>query len=173
MTKSPHTVAVESLCDSSEDNERTQNILVHLTDTDADEQLVREARAYAAGIGGQLVLLSVMTSREFEERRRAYTQIRDLPRYTLPMAIEKHRQSAERNGRSVLNSLDIEYTAVGLLAANPSRCSLPRRHTTADTFSSWTGRDHCFVVSQATVCGQSLADSMVPSLRYRIRTIYD
>ena len=113
MTKSPPTVAVESLRDNSDDNERTQNVLVHLTDTDADEQLVCEARAYAAGVGGHLVLLSVMPSCEFAERRRAYAQIRDLPEYTLPMAMEKHRRSAERSGRSVLNSLDIEYTAVG------------------------------------------------------------
>lgn len=113
MERSVSTVTVESLRNGSSINESAQNVLVNLTDTAVDQRLIREAGAYASGTGSRLVLLSVMPSGEFAERQRAYTQIRDLPRYTIPKARERHRQNAVRSGREALDSLDIEYTAVG------------------------------------------------------------
>jgi nucleotide-binding universal stress UspA family protein len=113
MAKSASTVAVESLRDGSSINESAQNVLVVLTDTHVDQRLIHEAGAYARGIGSRLVLLSVMPSREFAERQQAYAQIRDFPTYALSQAEEKHRQKAVQSGLETLDSLDIEYTAVG------------------------------------------------------------
>ena len=113
MMESATTVAAESLRNGSSINESAQNVLVVLTDTTVDQRLIREAGTYAASIDGRLVLLSVMPSDEFAEYQQAYAQIRDLPQYSLPKAREKHRQNAARSGQEALNSLDIEYTAVG------------------------------------------------------------
>jgi nucleotide-binding universal stress UspA family protein len=115
MSKSLSTATLGALQSGSSIDARSQNVLVTLTGTEIDHRLVREAGTYAAGTGGQLVLLSVMPSREFADRQRVFAQIRDLPRYTLPKAEEKRRQIAAQIGREALDPLGIDYIAIGLV----------------------------------------------------------
>lgn len=115
MSESLSTATVRALQSDSSIDSRSQNVLVTLTGTEIDHRLVHEAGTYAAGTGGQLVLLSVMPSREFADRQRVFSQISDLPRYTLPKAEEKHRQTAARIGQEALDPLGIDYATVGLV----------------------------------------------------------
>lgn len=115
MARSSPTVAVESLSNSVTTDDCSRNVLVHLTGTDADQRLVREAGRYVAGSGGELVLVSTLSSDEFVDRQHSYASISALPTYTLNRARESRRQRAHRTGHRALESLGIDYTAVGMV----------------------------------------------------------
>jgi len=115
MAQSPPTVAVESFSNTGAIDDSSRNVVVHLTGTDADQRLVREAGRYVAGSGGELVLVSTLSSNEFVDRQQSYASISALPTYTLNRARESRRQRAHRTGRRALESLEIDYTAVGMV----------------------------------------------------------
>ncbi|WP_423746543.1 universal stress protein [Haladaptatus sp. SPP-AMP-3] len=98
-------------------DDHSPNLLVTLTGTEIDHRLVREAGAYATGRGSQLVLLRVMSEREFAGRQGVYARIKDLPEYTLVQAEERGRLSAARIGHEALVAVDVEFTAVGVVGS--------------------------------------------------------
>ena len=135
MAQFPPTVAVESLSNTDTIDDSSRNVLVHLTGTDADQRLVREAGRYVTGSGGELVLVSVLSSSEFVERQRSYASLSALPTYTLNQAKESRRQRAHRTGRRALESLGIDYTAVGMVGdETDSLLTAARRHDCGHLF---------------------------------------
>jgi K+-sensing histidine kinase KdpD len=135
MAQLSSTVAVEPLSDAGMSDDSSHNVLVHLTGTDADQRLVREAGRYVAGTGGELVLVSVLSSKEFVERQHRYASLSALPTYTLNQAKESRRQRALRAGRHALDSLEIDYTPVGMVG-DETKCLLTaaRRHDCGHLF---------------------------------------
>jgi hypothetical protein len=161
MAQSSPTVAVETLSDTITTDDSSRNVLVHLTGTEIDHRLVREAGRHLAGTGGKLVLVNILPSEEFTERQQAYASISALPAYTLDQAKESRRQRAHQIGRHALEPLEIDYTAVAMVGRETGCCSLRRRDTTVITSFSPSDHSHCFVVSsfEASV-RQSLTSSM-------------
>jgi hypothetical protein len=121
MAKSPATVTVEAFDDTVMIDDRSRNVLVHLTGTETDQRLIREAGTYVAGTGGKLVLVSIMATGEFTERQRAYAPIAHLPTYSIRQAEESCRQNALKLGQQALEPLGIDYTAVGMVGRETDR----------------------------------------------------
>lgn len=109
------TGTVEALHNGVDPDDRARNVLVPLTGSEIDHRLAAEAGRYAACTGGHVVLVSVMSSREFATQQRALARITALPQYTLSHAREKQHRIATRIGREVLDPLGFDYTAVGLV----------------------------------------------------------
>jgi hypothetical protein len=103
------------------------NVLVILTGTMADHRIVAEAGHFVAGTGGRLVLLRVLSPREFSDRQRAYAQLEILPWYSRDQAEEAGRLAADRVGYGALSDLDVEYTAVGSVGREVEQALLTAR----------------------------------------------
>lgn len=115
MVKSPPRVSVEALHDTVTIDDRSRNVLVLLTGTEADRRLVREAGTYVAGTGGNVVLVSLMTPSEFTERQQAYAPIDHLPTFSVRRAEDACRQDALHVGHETLGPLGIDFTPVGMV----------------------------------------------------------
>lgn len=113
MATSPRTVTVGALPTAPDVNDRSRNVLAVLTGTAVDHRLVREAGTYVSRTGGRLVLLSLMSPREFAHRQRAYAGIASLSPYSLDQAEDTQRRIAARVGREALGPLGIDFTLAG------------------------------------------------------------
>jgi nucleotide-binding universal stress UspA family protein len=121
MAKSHATAPVEALDDTALIDDRARNVLVHLTGSEIDHRLIREAGMYVTGTGGKLVLVNIMTPKEFTERQQAYAQIPHLPTYTVCQAEESCRRHIFEIGRRALESLGIDYIVVGTVGRETGR----------------------------------------------------
>lgn len=121
MAKSPTTVTVETIDGAAMIDDRSRNVLVHLTGTDIDHRLLREAGTYVAGTGGKLVLVSIMPMDEFTNRQQAYAPIDHLPTYSVSQAKESGKYRALQIAHQALRPLGIDYTAVGMVGRENDR----------------------------------------------------
>ena len=88
--------------------------LVVVTPGERGRRLLREAGAYAAGTGAELVLLTVVPEREFEEKRRAVAGIGSSDAvYTLEQAEESAERGAMTLADEELTGVDVTYRPVG------------------------------------------------------------
>ncbi|KZN22982.1 hypothetical protein A4G99_15750 [Haladaptatus sp. R4] len=115
MDKSRAKAPAEAFDDTAAIDDRARNVLVHLTGSEIDQCLIREAGTYVTGTGGKLVLVNTMAPNEFMERQQAHAQIDHLPTYTICQAEESCRQHALKRGRQALVAFGIDYTAVGMV----------------------------------------------------------
>jgi len=89
--------------------------LVVVDDTDEHRQMLREAGELAAGVGASLVLLTTMTSEEFEEDAAAIESIAQMEHtgYDEGTAVEAARKFARETADDVLEGLELETKAIG------------------------------------------------------------
>ncbi|MEF8790862.1 MAG: universal stress protein [Haloarculaceae archaeon] len=87
-----------------------RSALVLVGYTEPARRLLRHAGEHARGCGLDLVLLSVMPSREYQARDLSRLQIPhlDLP-YTVEAAQDEGARHARRLAREVLGDLDVDY----------------------------------------------------------------
>jgi nucleotide-binding universal stress UspA family protein len=96
--------------------------LVVVTPTDRSRELVREAGAFAEGVGAKLILLAVTPEDEYEETQSA---VADIGSDDVVYGLEQAEESAERLARRVANEtlgdLDVEYEIVGAVGREARR----------------------------------------------------
>lgn len=84
--------------------------LVVIGFTEPDRRLLRHAGRQAQGCDMELVLLTIMPNKEFQERDQARLAIPRLEMpYTVGAAQDEGRQHARRLARDILASFDISY----------------------------------------------------------------
>lgn len=95
--------------------------LVVLGHTNADRRLLRAAGQSALGRDAELILLTIMPSKEFEERDRARLAIPhlDLP-YSVGAAEEEGKRHANELAAETLGDLDVSYEAVSAVGREAS-----------------------------------------------------
>lgn len=79
------------------------------------DRITREAGELAGGVGAELVLLHVTSENEYEEDRKAMTDIDSIEggSYDIGQAVEGARQFAHDLGSQVLRNIDVEFKATG------------------------------------------------------------
>jgi nucleotide-binding universal stress UspA family protein len=89
--------------------------LVVVDDSDRHRKLLREAGELAAGVGTDLVLLSVMSEEEFEEDMETIETIAGVENigYGSEDVFEAAENFAEGIAQEELEDIDVEYDAVG------------------------------------------------------------
>lgn len=93
-------------------------LLVVIDPLDTEGHLLHEAAAHARGTGSDLVVLSVMSSADYDARARAVNGLRDLDfRYTYDMAVESSRHVALKLAQEALDGIGVEFTAIGYVGA--------------------------------------------------------
>jgi nucleotide-binding universal stress UspA family protein len=121
-----------------------KRILVVVDETDASRRLVRTAGDISASMGGELVILNVMSTTEFMSRQQASEAIPALQRengyYHLDHAKEQAAQVARRSGSEELADLGVSYTSVGIVGDRTDSIL-----TTAERY----GCEHVFLTSQS------------------------
>lgn len=125
-------------------------------DTDESGHLVREAGELTAGVGAELLVLSVTPEDDYgavrESRQRAGSQ----HVYSIDQAVEDARQTAESIARDALADLDVDYEAVGSVGPVTDRIL-----TTAAECEC----DHIFIVGrQRSPTGKALFGDVAQSV---------
>lgn len=89
--------------------------LVIVEDSDRHRELLREAGELAAGVGAELVLLSVLTEDEFESDLKTYETIANVENvgFGQETIIDTAESFARSLATEVFEGLDVEYEAVG------------------------------------------------------------
>ena len=111
---------------------------------DADEavdRITREAGELAAGVDASLVLLHVTSEDDYEENRKAMSDITGMEggTYDISQASEGAREFAQDLGEQVLRNIDVEYEAVGAVGKKYEKIL-----QTAEDY----GCDHIFIVGR-------------------------
>ena len=92
----------------------SQPILVVIDPTDTAGHLLQEAAAHARGTGSDLIVLSVMSTADYEARAEALNDLRQLNLYyTYDHAVDASYNVAERLALEALGDSDVEFTAIG------------------------------------------------------------
>jgi nucleotide-binding universal stress UspA family protein len=84
-----------------------------VTEDEASKQVVREAGELAAGVGVELVLLTVIPEEEYDRKREAMEDAGSTTPYTLSQAEQNARRTARSVAEEVLDDVDVEYEVLG------------------------------------------------------------
>lgn len=115
-----------------------ERALVVIDGRTGDEQLLEEAGELAAGVNGDLVVLSITPEEEYQGRRQSRKRAGGHT-HSIDQATEDARQKAESLARQVLGDLDIEYESVGSVGEPTDRIlDVANNH----------GCDHVFLVGR-------------------------
>lgn len=89
--------------------------LVVVDDTDRHRELLREAGELAAGVGADLVLLSVMTEDEYEQDMETFESIAGIEHIGFgdEQIMEVAENFVESIAREELSGIDVDYEIVG------------------------------------------------------------
>lgn len=89
--------------------------LVVVDDTDRHRSLLREAGELAAGVGAELVLLSVMTEEEYEQNMEALESIAGIEHigFGEEQIMEVTENFVESLAQEELSGVDVDYDIVG------------------------------------------------------------
>jgi hypothetical protein len=135
-------------------------VLVSVTERATDGPAVRAAGTHAAETGGRLVVLGVLPTAAYEERRRARRGVPALPRFTLPQAEGERRRVAARVAREALTSVDVEVEAVGAVGEEAEQVLRVARERRCD---------HVFLAGGDAVGGSTPTHEVVRAIRERFR----
>ncbi|MXR40915.1 universal stress protein [Halobaculum sp. WSA2] len=105
--------------------------------TETAKTLTQEAGELAAGVDADLTLLYVADEDEYDEKRKQLAEVtRGNSTYSVGQAVEGARAYASDIGREVLDDVDIEYEAVGMVG---------ERAETVLSEARRRGCDHLFI----------------------------
>ncbi|WP_411964300.1 universal stress protein [Haloferax sp. YSMS24] len=114
--------------------------LVVVTPEERSNRIIREAGQYAAGSGGELIILTILPEEDFERTRSALANVGspDVV-YGLDQALESATRKAKRLAREELDGLDVDYRIVADIG--------PKVDTVLET-AQWEACDHLFVAGR-------------------------
>lgn len=125
-------------------------------ETEENEHLVREAGELTAGVGAELLVLSVTPEAEYETTRESRERAGSKHPYSIDQAAEDARQQAESIARLALSELNVDYEAIGSVGRVPERIL-----KTADKREC----DHIFIVGrQRSPTGKALFGDIAQSI---------
>ena len=90
-----------------------QRPMAVVTEDEASRRVVREAGELAAGLGVELVLLTVVPEEEYDRKREAMEDAGSTTPYTLSQAEQNARRTARSVAEDVLDDVDVEYEVLG------------------------------------------------------------
>ncbi|WP_137284532.1 universal stress protein [Halorussus salinisoli] len=90
---------------------------------DEDEELLRNAGELASNVDATLVILSILTEEEYENNAETLERIanRENTSYGNKTGLSIARKPAEEAGETVLQEIDVEYEAVGVVVDSDSK----------------------------------------------------
>jgi len=90
-----------------------QRPMAVVTDDERSKKVVREAGELAAGVGVELVLLTIIPQEEYERKREAMEDAGSTMPYTFSQAEQNARRTARSVADEVLDDVDVEYEVLG------------------------------------------------------------
>jgi nucleotide-binding universal stress UspA family protein len=118
-----------------------ERALAVVAEEERSKKVVREAGELAAGVGAELVLLTIIPQEEYEEKRRDVEEnIRDEGIiYTFTQAEQAARHTAQDVADEVLEDVDVDYHVLGAVG---------REAETIITVADTEGCDHLFLAGR-------------------------
>ena len=94
--------------------------LAVVTQDERSKHVVREAGELAAGVGSELLLLTVIPEEEYERKREAMEDAGSTTPYTVSQAEQSARRQAHTVAAEVLDDVDVEYELLGAVGREAS-----------------------------------------------------
>ncbi|MFC7202502.1 universal stress protein [Haloferax namakaokahaiae] len=114
-----------------------ERALVVVTPDERSKRILREAGAFAAGSGAELVVLTILPEKEFEQTRSALAAVNSSDVvYGIDQAVDSASRKAKRLARDALDGIDVEYRVIADIG--------PEEDTILET-ARWEACDHLFI----------------------------